>query len=194
MTLWLWFRRMYESLLAGRNSVLSTGSPGLLERFVYIRYGRQLLALPGVDVEFNRGRIMPHQIEGRRQSYIHALLIQSRGRTLPVPCTSCRGSLGTRTFPECRHVPGAFGGACANCKWPDQAIRCSVRDENWVDVAPASIPAVQTGGGSQLVRALGSSQSPINLDPEEGEQGNPINLEEEEEDEEEGDEENPIVL
>ena len=60
MTLWLWFRRMYESLLAGRNSVLSTGSPGLLERFVYIRYGRQLLALPGVDVEFNRGRIMPY--------------------------------------------------------------------------------------------------------------------------------------
>ena len=48
-------------------------------------------------------------------------------------------------------------------------------------------------GRSQLIRALSSSQSLINLDPEEREQGNPINLEEEEEDEE-GDGENPIVL
>jgi hypothetical protein len=38
--------------------------------------------------------------------------------------------LGSRFFPECRRLPGHFGGACVNCKWRDYTARCTVRDEN----------------------------------------------------------------
>ncbi|OJD25631.1 hypothetical protein ACJ73_03003 [Blastomyces percursus] len=45
-----------------------------------------------------------------------------------VASTACRGGPSFRPFPECRRVPGHFGGACSNCKWWDHAARCSVRD------------------------------------------------------------------
>ena len=178
---------MYDSLLPGQRPRLPTGTPGLIDSFVHGTKGRQLLhAIDGIDVEFNHGRIRPRQIEQHRPSYIHAILIQSRGRTLAQPCTSCRGELGSRVFPECRHVPGFFGGACANCKQPDRAIGCSVRDENWT----VGVASTTTIGGSTVQRAISSAQSPINLDPEEGEhQDNPIDV-----DGEEGGEDKPIKL
>ncbi|OJD20796.1 hypothetical protein ACJ73_07867, partial [Blastomyces percursus] len=64
-----------------------------------------------------------------------AILIQSRGRPEVQACAACRGGPGLRPFPECRRLPGHFGGACDNCKWRDRAIRCSVRDgEDAVEV------------------------------------------------------------
>ncbi|OJD20098.1 hypothetical protein ACJ73_08569 [Blastomyces percursus] len=89
---------------------------------------REVLALPGQDVVFVRGAITEVQVRSHRPSYINVLLIQSRGQPEPHACTACRDGPGFRPFPECRRVPGHFGGACGNCKWQDHAARCSVRD------------------------------------------------------------------
>ncbi|EDN10720.1 predicted protein [Histoplasma mississippiense (nom. inval.)] len=75
------------------------------------------------------------QVRSHRPSYINAILIQSRGRTEPHACLACRSAHpGLQPFPECRRLPGHFGGACGNCKWRDHAIRCSVRDGEGVEV------------------------------------------------------------
>ncbi|PWY61667.1 hypothetical protein BO83DRAFT_462149 [Aspergillus eucalypticola CBS 122712] len=120
---------MYEQLPPGQNPVLPTGSPALMGPYVFTSVQREVAAMPGQDIEFRRGRITAHQLESCRPSYINACLIQSRGSRLPAPCSRCHAHPGTMTFPSCRHLPGAWGGACANCKWSDQASRCSVRDE-----------------------------------------------------------------
>ncbi|OJD24033.1 hypothetical protein ACJ73_04608 [Blastomyces percursus] len=96
-----------------------------LNPFAHSPQSRAVLALPGQDVVFVRGAITEVQVRSHRQSYVNALLIQSRGQPEPHACTACRGG---RPFPECRRVPGHFGGACGNCKWRDHAARCSVRD------------------------------------------------------------------
>lgn len=88
---------------------------------------RALLAMPGVNVPFVRGAITPAQVGSHRPSYINAILIQSRG-VLSGPCDRCERSL--RPFLECRRVPGHFGGACGNCKWPDLGARCTERDND----------------------------------------------------------------
>ncbi|KAL4958604.1 DUF3716 domain-containing protein [Aspergillus stella-maris] len=118
-----------------------------------------------------------------RDSYINALLIQSRGQYLEVPCTTCQNVRGQLAFPECRHVPGAFGGACGNCKWPDHGLRCSVRDENWLAVGAVGNgqPQGNRQGGGRLLHAgpreAGAADNPINLDDdEEGGANNPIQL------------------
>jgi len=88
---------------------------------------RAVLAMPGFDVPFVRGAVTPAQVGSHRPSYINALLIQSRG--IPSgPCDRCQRSL--RPFLECRRVPGHFGGACGNCKWPDHGARCTERDKD----------------------------------------------------------------
>ena len=100
-----------------------------LRPYVHNVLGDEVLALPGRDVAFVYGRISAHQIGTHRPSYVNAILIQSRGRRGVHSCVSCRNAIpGPRPFPECRRVPGHFGGACANCKWRDHASRCSVRD------------------------------------------------------------------
>jgi hypothetical protein len=102
-----------------------------LASFVHNVLQRALLALPGHDVEFVFGRILPRQIRSHRPSYVNAILIQSRGKTGRHSCDSCvSADPGPYPFPSCRKVPGHFGGACANCKWRDHASRCTVRDEN----------------------------------------------------------------
>lgn len=94
-----------------------------------------MLALPGQDVQFIRGSIIPSQVGMHRPSYINAILIQSRGVAGEQPCDACRRArTGPRPFPECRRVAGHFGGACANCKWRDHASRCSVRGDEDDDV------------------------------------------------------------
>ncbi|EDN03974.1 predicted protein [Histoplasma mississippiense (nom. inval.)] len=75
------------------------------------------------------------QVRSHRPSYINAIFIQSRGGTEPHACLACRSAHpGLRPSPECRRLPGHFGGACGNCKWRDHAIRCSVRDGEGVEV------------------------------------------------------------
>lgn len=93
---------------------------------------RALVALPGRHIAFVRDAITPDQIRSQRPSYINAILVQSRGRQPPAPCTACAAVRpGLRPFPQCRRVRGYFDGACANCKWRDHASRCSVRDEEY---------------------------------------------------------------
>ncbi|KAL4978471.1 hypothetical protein BDW66DRAFT_129635 [Aspergillus desertorum] len=87
-------------------------------------------------------------------------------------------------FTESRHVPGAFGGACGNCNWPDLSRRCSLRDEQWEIIEDGRI---NLSCGRWHV-APNRRIDIINLDPEPGEQGNPINL-----DAKEGDEGSPII-
>lgn len=189
---------MYENLPPGQNPILPTSRLDLLAPFVHTDEGRRMLrSLPGEDVAFIRGRISARQIQMHRLSYVNAILIQSRGRRLAVPCTRCRSGQGRLVFPECRQVPGAFGGACANCKWPDKASQCSVRDEFWHSLDGLR-EGSRMGGGGRHTRSLGSSQDnpinvdaeiidldePINLDPEEGDHPNdPINLDPEENEE-----------
>ncbi|OJD22097.1 hypothetical protein ACJ73_06562 [Blastomyces percursus] len=85
-----------------------------LNLFAHSPQSRAVLALPGQDVVFVRGAITEVQVRSHRASYINALLIQSRGRPEPHACTACRGGPGLRPFPECRRLPGHFGGACGN--------------------------------------------------------------------------------
>ena len=113
-----------------RNPVLLVGQQQLTP-YVHSRQGMRVLALPEQDVEFIRGCITPVQIGTHRPSYLNAILIQSRGRTMGLSCLACRSERpGLRPFPECRRVAEHFDGACANCKWRDHASRCFVRDED----------------------------------------------------------------
>ncbi|KAL3475664.1 hypothetical protein BJX99DRAFT_229429 [Aspergillus californicus] len=81
-------------------------------------------------------------------------------------------------FLDCQHVPMAFGGCCANCKWPDYASQCSVRDENWIweEVDMGQLGIGQPHGEQQAITnldpELGEAERPINLDPGEGDDGN----------------------
>ena len=110
-----------------------------LSPFVHSAPGRNLLALPGRNVLIHPTVVTAARTAMNRPSYVNAILIQSRGAPpvarpprAAVGCTAC-SVLGTPTgdrkaFPECRHMPGHFGGGCGNCKWQDHAARCSVRD------------------------------------------------------------------
>lgn len=174
------FRRLYEATPQGQNPVLPIQGQAYLAPYVHSDAGLRELAQHGQPVPFIRGRISARQIQYHRPSYINALLIQSRGVRLARPCTHCRGGQGLRRpFPECRHIPGEWEGACANCKWPDRANQCSVRDVLWENLGEQR-PGLPAGGQGGLGEA---ANRPINLDPEEGE-----------EEEEEGDEDNPIIL
>lgn len=98
-----------------------------MANFVHSPQGRALLALPGGNVPFVRGAIIPAQVRSQRPSYINAILIQSRGGLVPGGCARCRlPRPGLRPFPECRRLPRHFGGCCGNCKWRDHAARCIV--------------------------------------------------------------------
>jgi len=118
-----------------------------------------------------------------RDSYVNAWLIQSRGARASVPCTKCQQQMDldpdsyAKPFPYCIRLPGHFGGCCGNCKWPDAAIRCSVRDgvgqavaNPAVGLAPVARPVLPAPGDD--------AANPIDVDT----------------DEEEGGPDNPIVL
>lgn len=100
-----------------------------------------------------------------------------------------------RPFIECHHIPGAFSGACANCKWPDLAHQCSVQDELWHDLGQERLVGPNRPHGCRpalrtvLTIEDGTAKNPIKLEPEEGDSGSPIVL-----DGEEGSADNPIVL
>ena len=119
---------------AGQDPVLVVGGQQMAG-FIHSPQGRAVLALPGQDVTFVRGSITPAQVGSHRPSYINAILIQSRGQLVAGMCSACRATRpGLRPFPECRRLPGHFGGCCGNCKWRDHAARCTTRDDNVVEL------------------------------------------------------------
>ncbi|PGH15888.1 hypothetical protein AJ79_02055 [Helicocarpus griseus UAMH5409] len=98
------------------------------------------------------------QVLSHRPSYINAILIQSRGRPEVQACIACRSGPGLHPFPECRRLPGHFGGACGNCKWRDHASRCSVRDdEDVVEVIDVLDSDNEGGNGGPRVITDGST-------------------------------------
>ena len=113
-----------------------------LAPYAHSRPARAALALPGgVDVPFVRGAITPAQVGLHRDSYINAILIQSRGVVQAPVCEACADpGIGLTPFPECRRIPGHFGGACGNCKWRDHGARCSLHSK----------PQNKKGGKGQL--------------------------------------------
>ena len=132
--------------VAGQNPVLVVGGQQL-SPYVHSPQGRAVLALPGADVPFVRGAITPAQVGSHRPSYLNAILIQSRGVVSAVACDACAGDRpGLRPFPECRRVPGHFGGCCGNCKWRDHAVRCSARDND--DGGGGQQAAIQAPGAT----------------------------------------------
>lgn len=82
-------------------------------------------------------------------------------------------------------MPGYFDGACGNCKWPDKAHRCSVRDgQPGNAVRPRAVrptlPPVSGNPGSGVSgptasRSGSSSQNPIQI-PDIGDEGDPITI------------------
>jgi hypothetical protein len=114
----------------------------------------------------------------------------SRGRVVAHPCLKCRDPAGCHPFPQCIRLAGFWDGCCANCKWPDHAIRCTVRNPGegrQLGHGHGLIPAgLGVAGGAPphgrvagLLPAPGDSDdNPINLDGEEplGSQDDPIVL------------------
>jgi hypothetical protein len=156
-----------------------------LDQFAYGSLSRQLLAVPGFDVIHTPGALHGQQLASQRASYINALLIQSRGYLLIQDCDHCMEMDVRRPFPFCVRMPGYFGGACGNCKWPDKAHRCSVRDgQPGNAVRPRAVrPALpqaplnpSSGTSSPTASRSGSSsQNPIHV-PDTGDEGDPITI------------------
>ena len=90
------------------------------------------LALPGINIIVRSSMVTAVRLHCRQPSYVNALLVQSRGESSATDCDSCHRELGfacdRKPFPECRHLPGHFGGVCGKCKWFDHSARCSVQD------------------------------------------------------------------
>lgn len=185
------FARAIRATAPGQNPVLPIGGR-LLTHYIHNDLQKNLLSHPGQAIAVNPGKVTAARVDSRRDLYVNALLIQSRGQRLEVPCTSCQGVQGQLAFPECRHVPGAFGGACGNCKWPDHGSHCSVQDENW--------KTIDTVGNGQPQRNGQYRGHLLNIcSGEAGAADNQIDLDEEEEEEEDDDDEeggpnNPIQL
>jgi hypothetical protein len=159
---------LYDAAAAALAAATASGHPVLvvggqqLAFLVTTPRGRAVLALPGVDVPFVRGAIQLYQLRSVRPSYIHGILIQSRGQPVAAPCAACQASRpGLRPFPECRRLPGHFGGCCGNCKWRDHAARCTVRDNN--DGRPLIDNGPSDDGGSQELVLGSSAANPIVL-------------------------------
>jgi hypothetical protein len=83
------FVRMYNSTPANQRPVLPIQGH-LLAEYVKNNIQRRLLDLPGQGVAFTPGRVTARQIHGKRDSYINALLIQSRGIVSARPCILCQ--------------------------------------------------------------------------------------------------------
>lgn len=134
-----------------------------LAPMVHSAPGRAVLALPGLAVRVDRGELAARvqQVASQRPSYINALLIQSRGVLVAPPCAACARPGGMSPFPECRRVPGHFGGCCANCKWRDHAARCTTRDNDSDDDGPPPTPRKRkrAGGGAASKKARGAPGS-----------------------------------
>jgi hypothetical protein len=120
----IWGAANNAAALAAPSPTLAVGL-GQLAPFCHSNVQRAVLALPGHDVAFVRGRITGAQVLSQRPGYINAILIQREGasRTGDDSCFQCRTNPGRGPLPECRSINGYFGGCCGNCKWRDHAAR-----------------------------------------------------------------------
>ena len=107
------------------------------------------------------GRIRPAQIGSHRPSYINAVLIQSRGVRPVRPCVQCTNRLSP--FPECRHKPGHFGGACGNCKWPDRGSHCSLWTADINEEEDVVELSSDDDDDLQIIPVGAAAQNPIQL-------------------------------
>lgn len=144
----------------------------VLRPYTKNRQQRAVLDLvPGEEVVFVRGSIRPAQILGMRDSYVNAVLIQSRGFLCGTPCDSCQNKMlcdqdsYAYPFAYCKRLPGHFSGCCGNCKWPDHAARCTQRDEVAGDFVRAE-PWVDPVG---LIEGAGHLEDPIEIKEEDEE-------------------------
>lgn len=123
----------------GSKKEILLASKDKLRAYIFSAQSRALFAQqPGRDIIFTRNTIQPRHIESCRQSYINAILIQSRGTAPRKACDQCLDKSATgrkkntvKRFADCRVVKGHFDGCCANCKWSDAGSKCSfVRKEH----------------------------------------------------------------
>ena len=158
---------------AGQHPILRIGGQELAS-LCHNNLQQTVLAMPGRDVAFVRGRITPQQVATQRPSYVNALLIQSRGVVQARPCSEC-SRRGLSPFPECAMVAGHFGGSCGNCKWRDHAARCH----------PSPAPADEDDGNDSdevvIVRSSGPRRPAIDapvrrglLEAGDGSRGDPL--------------------
>lgn len=128
-----------------------------LRPYIFSAQSQALFAQqPGRDITFTRNTIQPRHIESCRQSYINAILIQSRGTAPRKACDRClkksatgRTKTTVKRFAECRVVKGHFDGCCANCKWSDAGNKCSfVRNEHGKEF----LDEVEDGEGHEDVK------------------------------------------
>ncbi|KAM0415825.1 hypothetical protein ACHAPT_013235 [Fusarium lateritium] len=133
-----------------------------LAPYVHNTLQRGVLALPGRPVTFLRDRVRLDQVTSKRDSYVNAFLIQSRGVRIDDPCSECLRKMSrdsssyARPFPHCIRLPGHFSGCCGNCKWTDHAGKCNKQDEAqnaWVPAPQrftyAAAPPAQPAAGSR---------------------------------------------
>jgi hypothetical protein len=166
---------------------------GRLRSFVHSPQGLAVMRMAeGRTVDFVRGGVSERQVRMHRPSYVNALLIQSRGVLVPEPCASCQNKMlmdrdaYAYPFVHCIRLPGHFGGCCGNCKWPDRASRCSIREGSEPVVREREQVEFQ-----DLTVAAGTQDDPMELDDseDEGEAAAPIVVLDEE-----GTAEDPVVL
>ena len=79
-------------------------------------------------------------------------------------------------------------GPCANCKWPDLASQCSVQGELWQEIGRQQVDGPRTTVHRAVLPQGSAAENPINLEPELGDSGNPIDVDGD------GSEHNPIEL
>ncbi|KAI1168570.1 hypothetical protein F5B18DRAFT_595650 [Nemania serpens] len=71
-----------------------------------------------------------------RLSTMNAILLQTRGEVSAVPCQQCQRRMRrtldgvSSPFTTCVRLEGFFGGCCSNCKWRDNAARCSFSERH----------------------------------------------------------------
>jgi len=81
-----------------------------------------LIRMPWVrEPVLNEGR----QLRLDRAVNREALLAQTRGVRLHVPCSHCKKGQGP--FTVCAAVPGHLNGSCASCHYNNSGSRCSLR-------------------------------------------------------------------
>ena len=190
----------------GATILINFASPAadrfLLSQSALTGHHRDLVqSYPGKSIHVNT---LYWQMHGRqtfsRTSHISAFLIASRGFVQGVPCTHCARSW--KMFRDCIRLPGEFNDCCANCKWHDEARKCSLGGEFEYPPSPRALPAprrtlgpprapapvVRSRGGSYLalepapmVPQAGSSQNnPLVIVDDGGESAeNPIVMKEE---------------
>ncbi|KAJ4311059.1 hypothetical protein N0V84_010637 [Fusarium piperis] len=140
--------------------------------YIHNEQQQAVLRLPGRPVTFLRDRVQLAQVESKRDSYVNAFLIQSRGVQVDA-CSSCLRKMSrdpssyAHPFPDCIRLPGRFGGCCGNCKWPDHGASCSKRDEvvNVYVPAPSAPTLPAPGSRNDMAILISDDESSTVSEP-----------------------------